>query len=66
MIWLLPAAGQIFGAPASEILNSLSLISHQENLVRGVLDSTDLLFYFSFILGCLFLSVRSVEVYHWR
>lgn len=66
VIWLLPAAGQIFGAPASEILNSLSLISHQENLVRGVLDSTDLLFYFSFILGCLFLSVRSVEVYHWR
>lgn len=66
ILWLLPAAGQIFGYPLSETLNFLSVVSHQENLVRGILDSTDLVFYLSFILGCLFLTVRSVEVYHWR
>lgn len=66
VIWLLPALGQNLGGAAAEVLGHLSLISHQENLMRGVLDMTDLLFYLSFILGCLFLTVRSVEVYHWR
>ncbi len=66
VVWLLPSAGQMFGGTWAEILTYMSVINHQENMGRGVLDSTDLLFYFSFIAACLFMAVRSVETYHWR
>ena len=66
VIWLLPSAGAIFGGPVNDVMTYLSVINHQENLGRGVIDTTDLLFYASFILAFLFLTIRSVETYHWR
>lgn len=66
VVWLLPSAGAMFGAPVSDVLTYLSPINHQENLNRGVLDTSDLLFYGSFILAFLFMTIRSVETYHWR
>jgi ABC-2 type transport system permease protein len=66
IIWLLPSAGQMFGGTANDVMTYLSVINHQENLGRGVVDTTDLLFYVSFILAFLFLTIRSVETYHWR
>lgn len=66
VVWLLPSAGGMFGAPVSDVLTYLSPINHQENLNRGVLDTSDLLFYGSFILAFLFMTIRSVETYHWR
>ncbi|MEB3285437.1 MAG: ABC transporter permease subunit [Candidatus Sericytochromatia bacterium] len=66
VIWLLPSAGQIFGGAAADVMTYLSVINHQENMGRGVLDSSDLVFYLSFITACLFMAVRSVETYHWR
>lgn len=66
VIWLLPSAGQMFGGPANDVMTYISVINHQENLGRGVIDTTDLIFYVSFILAFLFLTIRSVETYHWR
>lgn len=66
VIWLLPAVGGIVGSGATPVLEYLSVISHQSNLSRGIVDTSDLLFYASFIFVCLFLTVRSVEVYRWR
>jgi ABC-2 type transport system permease protein len=66
VVWLLPSAGQMFGGAANDAMTYMSVINHQENLGKGVLDTTDLLFYASFILACLFMTVRSVETYHWR
>lgn len=66
VVWLLPAAGQMFGGTASDVLTYLSVIQHQQSMGRGVLDTTDLLFYASFIFACVFLTIRSVETYHWR
>jgi ABC-2 type transport system permease protein len=66
VIWLLPSAGAIFGGPVADVMTYLSVINHQENLGRGVIDTTDLLFYASFITAFLFLTIRSVETYHWR
>ena len=64
--WLLPSAGQMFGGTANDVMTYLSVINHQENLGRGIIDTTDLLFYLSFIFAFLFLTIRSVETYHWR
>ncbi|MDB5101289.1 MAG: type transporter [Cyanobacteria bacterium RYN_339] len=66
VVWLLPSAGQMFGGSANDVMTYMSVINHQENLGRGVLDTTDILFYLSFIVACLFMTVRSVETYHWR
>jgi ABC-2 type transport system permease protein len=66
VVWLLPSAGQMFGGAAADVMTYLSVINHQENMARGVLDSSDLVFYISFITACLFMAVRSVETYHWR
>ncbi|HEY9722848.1 MAG TPA: ABC transporter permease subunit [Oscillatoriaceae cyanobacterium] len=66
VVWLLPAAGQMFGGTANDVLTYLSVIQHQQSMGRGVLDTSDLLFYASFIFACVFLTIRSVETYHWR
>lgn len=66
VVWLLPSAGQMFGGSAADVMGYLSVINHQENLGRGVLDTTDLVFYISFIAAWLFMAIRSVETYHWR
>ena len=66
VVWLLPSAGQMFGGTAGDVMTYLSVMNHQENLGRGVIDTVDLLYYASFILAALFLTIRSVETYHWR
>ena len=66
IVWLLPSAGQMFGGTAADVLTYMSVINHQENLGRGVFDTSDIIFYLSFITACLFMAVRSVETYHWR
>ena len=66
IIWLLPSAGQMFGGSAADVLTYMSVINHQENLGRGVFDTSDIIFYLSFITACLFMAIRSVETYHWR
>lgn len=66
LIWLLPSAGAVVGQPMSQVFEYVSLLQHQENLLRGVIDSSDVIYYLSFIVGTLFLTIRSVEVYRWR
>lgn len=66
VIWLLPSSTSVVGQQFGSVLEYLSVISHQQNLGRGIIDTTDLVFYVSFIVTCLFLTVRSVEVYRWR
>ncbi|MFP5502832.1 MAG: ABC transporter permease subunit [Candidatus Sericytochromatia bacterium] len=66
VVWLLPSAGQMFGGAAGDVMTYLSVMNHQENLGRGIIDTIDLLYYGSFILAALFLTIRSVETYHWR
>jgi ABC-2 type transport system permease protein len=66
IIWLLPASSSVVGQQFGSVLEYLSVLSHQQNLGRGIIDTTDLVFYGSFIVICLFLSIRSVEVYRWR
>lgn len=66
VIWLLPSAGAMVGQPWGQVFEYMSLLQHQENLLRGVIDTSDVLYYLSFIVGSLFLTIRSVEIYRWR
>lgn len=66
IIWLLPAIGSVFGSPISDAFQYMSIISHMENMARGVVDSSDILYYLSVIGTALLITVKSVNVYHWR
>lgn len=66
IIWLLPAVGSVFGAPISDAFQYMSIISHLESMGRGIIDSSDLIYYLSLIAACLLITVRSVNIYHWR
>ena len=49
-----------------DIFGYISLFEHFQDFARGVIGIKHLVYYFSFILVCLFLTVKSVESAKWR
>ena len=65
--WLISWISQLVGPVWSDLLNYLSLISHFINgFGAGMIDTTDVVFYFSFIGISLFLTHRVLDSYRWR
>jgi len=60
--WATQAAGPVWG----EILTYLSLISHYNNFGQGLLNTSDIFFYLSFIGLGLFLTHRVLDSFRWR
>ncbi len=54
------------GPTTGEVLRQVSVLSHFEDLRRGVIDTRDVIFYLSFIALCLFGAVRALESRRWR
>lgn len=66
LLWILgwmdnPAAG-----PVMKILGYLGLVNHVEEMMKGVIDIKDVVFYVSFMCFGLFLAHQSVESQRWR
>jgi ABC-2 type transport system permease protein len=53
------------GTTLGHIFNYLSLQSHMTDLMNGVVDSKDIIYYLSVIIGCLFISTRMIEARRW-
>jgi gliding motility-associated transport system permease protein len=66
MLWILDWMGSFAGPTASSILSYLSIIGHFDDFTKGVLDTTHLIYYVSFIAFGLFLTARSVDSERWR
>jgi ABC-2 type transport system permease protein len=64
--WLVSWATQAAGPVWSDVLQYLSLISHYSNFGQGVIDTSDVVYYFSFIGLGLFLTHRVLDSYRWR
>ncbi|MFQ5664980.1 MAG: ABC transporter permease subunit [Candidatus Binatia bacterium] len=60
--WPADTAGPVLGA----VLKYLSLTEHFGAMVKGVIDTKDLVYFLSVILLALFLTQRSVESVRWR
>lgn len=65
LIWLLNI-GQNMGGVLGSTLAYLSLINHYDDFTRGIVDTSSLIYYFSFIILFIFLTVRSVDSMRWR
>ncbi len=60
--WPAQSAGPFLGP----LLRYLSLTEHFSELVKGVIDSRDIVYFLSVIVLALFLTLRSVESLRWR
>jgi ABC-2 type transport system permease protein len=64
--WLVSWAQQAAGPFWSDVLSYLSLIQHYNNFSQGLIDSSDVIFYCSFIGIGLFLTHRVLDSFRWR
>ena len=65
-MWTIGWASQAVGAEAGGVLQYLSLIDHLEHFLKGIIDSSDLVYYLSFMIFGLFLTHRVLDSYRWR
>ena len=64
--WIIGWAAQAVGAGLGDILTFLSLVDHLGNFLKGILDTSDIVYYLSVIIFGLFLTHRVLESRRWR
>jgi ABC-2 type transport system permease protein len=67
VLWLFGWAGQVFAdSVVGKILSYLSPLDHFEHLVKGLVETSDLVYFLAGIVFSLFLTHRVVESQRWR
>src|SRR2546421_284950 len=67
VLWLVDVMANNAEAPASKgLLTYLSILSHLDDFMKGVLSTSHIIFYLSLILVALFLTYRSIDSLRWR
>ncbi len=66
LLWVFDWVSAYDTAVWAKVMSYLSLSTHFEQFAKGVLDSKDLIYYFSMIFLWLFLTTRSIESLRWR
>jgi len=67
MLWVISwPASFMTGTTTPAVLRYLSVVEHLGDFMRGVIDTTHLVYYTSFIAFGLFLTIRSVDTERWR
>jgi ABC-2 type transport system permease protein len=65
-VWTLGWAEDPMAGPVTKVVAYLGVTNHLEDMIKGVLDLKDLVFYLSFIGFGLFLAHQSVASQRWR
>jgi ABC-2 type transport system permease protein len=66
VVWLSDAVSGFARGPVGDAFRALSASSHFGDFPRGVISSGDVVYFLSLIVGCLFLTVISLQVRRWR
>jgi ABC-2 type transport system permease protein len=66
LFYILDWAGSLAGPAVEKVVGYLSLTSHLEDFVRGVIDSQHVIYYLSFITFSLFITAKAVDSERWR
>ena len=66
MLWVITWIGSFSGPTVDKLTQYLSIIDHFDDFGKGVLDTSHLVYYVSFITFGLFLTAKSVDSERWR
>jgi ABC-2 type transport system permease protein len=66
MLWIVNWLGSFSGPTINKITQYLSIVDHFDDFAKGVIDTSHLVYYLSFIGFGLFLTARSVDSERWR
>jgi ABC-2 type transport system permease protein len=66
LFWILNWASYSAGGMWKSVLNYLSFFQHFDDMTRGILDTTDVVYYLSFIFLGLFLTHSVIQSRRWR
>jgi len=66
VLWVLDTVVQPIGGPVGSVLTYLAVYPHISDMAQGVINTKDVLYYVSLIVGALFLATRSLEARRWR
>jgi ABC-2 type transport system permease protein len=65
-LWVITWVGSALGPTAEKLATYLSIIDHLDDFTKGVIDTSHLVYYVSFIAFGLFLTAKSVDSERWR
>jgi ABC-2 type transport system permease protein len=65
-LWVITWIGGFGGPMLDQLTSYLSIIEHFDDFGKGVIDTTHLIYYISFITFGLFLTAKSVDSERWR
>ena len=66
ILWVIDLSAQAAGPLLQEILGYVSILNHFDDFSKGVVDTSSLVVYLSFVFLGLFLTYRSIESWRWR
>ena len=66
LLWVITWVGSFGGPTFDKLTTYLSIIDHWDDFGKGVIDTTHVIYYLSFITFGLFLTAKSVESERWR
>lgn len=66
LLWVINWIGSFSGPTVSALTSYLSVVEHADDFWKGVIDTTHLIYYTSFITLGLFLTAKSVDTERWR
>ena len=67
VLWLVDVVAQNSESSTSKgVLTYLSILSHLDDFMKGVLSTSNIVFYLSLMLVALFLTYRSIDSLRWR
>ena len=66
LLWVISWVSSFATGMVGTVLSYLSIIDHFDDFAKGVIDTTHIVFYLSFITFGLFLTAKSVDSERWR
>jgi ABC-2 type transport system permease protein len=66
LLWALDFGAGATESSTGQVVHYLSVINHYEDFTRGIIDTSGLTYYVSFIVLFVFLTVRSIDSMRWR
>ena len=65
-LWVITWVGSSWGPTGEKLTNYLSIIDHLDDFLKGVVDTTHLVYYLSFITFGLFLTTKALDTERWN